>query len=162
MSALSKALPLKCKPAESSKPPSKPKTALEHGNPLGVKCTLRAQVIRVAGCTADMLRFLAGAFCLLPTYTAQPLPVTHEARRRSAHSKVFFRRFFSVPKYVLAHLGLRVPYRIFPRVTTGNQKSQHLPLCCHAYFFRRSPVRAVLRYRGNSRLCCDASAYRVS
>ena len=36
MSALSKALPLKRKPAESSKPPSKPKTALEPGNPLGV------------------------------------------------------------------------------------------------------------------------------
>eukprot|EP00904_Undaria_pinnatifida_P012726 jgi/Undpi1/8584/HiC_scaffold_25.g11049.m1 len=34
MSALSKASPLKRKPAESSKSPSKPKTTLEPGNPL--------------------------------------------------------------------------------------------------------------------------------
>ena len=44
MSALSKASPLKRKPAESSKSPSKPKTALEPGNqptPFGFASTLK-------------------------------------------------------------------------------------------------------------------------
>ena len=85
-------------------------------------------IVHVAACTADMIRFLP---------------------RRSVHSQGIFRCLFCVPKYVLAHLDLRVRlHRIVPRVTTGDKKCHHLPLCYHAYFFRRSPVRAVLRFTG--------------